>query len=128
MMTSHAIGRRIQTPRRIFSCKLRISVRIQNDALMRPVTINARTHSERAELRNSLHRFDRTMTSVAVDAGDNMSRMIKHDMVRHIIYLHPFDRLIVFQSRFDLQDLGRIFQNLRMAIHTTRCRRNASDG
>ena len=57
-----------------------------------------------------------------------MATMIERDVVGQIVYLHPFDGFVLRQRRSDLLNLGRVFKNLRVAIHARARRRDARHG
>jgi len=46
-----------------------------------------------------------------------MTTMVEGYVIREIVDLHPFDRLVLRQRRCDLLNLRRVFENPCVAVH-----------
>ena len=122
-MTHRTIRRGHQPLRRRFLRNSRASVFIQRHLAMRAMAGHAHTHRQRICLRNAIFSFNRAVTRLAFHAGRYMPTVIESDVVRQIVYFHPFDRFVLGQSRRDLLNLHRVFKNFRVAVHASaRCR------
>jgi len=90
---------------------------------MRAMTADTHAHGQSIELLDPIHRFDWPMTLLAFQSGRDMPAVVESYVVGQIVYLHPLDWLILTQSRRNLLNLGRVLEDLRVAIHTrARCR------
>ena len=94
---------------------------------MRTVTRYTHSHRQRLELRDPLHRFDWTVTLLALYAGRYVAAVIEARVIRQAVHSYPLDWFVSGNRLRDLLNLRRILLDLRVAIHTRRSGRDARD-
>ena len=53
----------------------------------------------------------------ATDAAVNVNRMVEIDVIRHLMDLHPFDRLACGRAVAHHRQTGIILEHLGVAVH-----------
>jgi len=90
------------------------------------MTLDAPLHIERCDLISERHQINSPVTRRATDALVDVNAVIEINEVGQIVHPRPFDRLTRAPALANGLEIRTVGPNLRVAIHASLCRRNAS--
>lgn len=83
------------------------------------MTFQAPAHALRLILHHRLHVIDIPVAADATDAAVHVDRVIEIDVVGDFVNPHPVNRLARAPTVIQRRQLGAVFLDLRVAVHTS---------
>ena len=94
---------------------------------LRSVAGQTLVHIQSIHLYGLLHRLDRAMAGLALDASSDMGPVLKKNKIRHRGDFAPLDRLLPVPVILEFLDLGLVRRSNLMTTHASLNRRNTGN-
>ena len=91
------------------------------------MTFQTERHAERFRVIYFIHLINAPVTFHATDAARDVNGVIEINEVRHLVDLHPFNRLAARRAFTNERQTRIVFEHLIVAIHASGTRRNIGE-